>query len=184
MICSTFLEEITSRLNDLINRGRATGGTLTDAQLNWKPGDGLWTIGQIFSHMHIPAARYVPEMELAIENAKFGREDAEVKHTVFGSMIIKASGPSGNTPAPKAMIPGPGSFGQEVVETFVADHTRVIQLAEKSQSIDLIQTKIKNPFLPLFRMNMADCFEIVTCHAERHVGQIEQLMRREGFPTE
>ncbi len=184
MICSTFLEEIASRLNDLTSRVRMTASPLTEAQLNWKPGEGLWTVGQILSHVHIPISRYLPEMETAIEAAQFGREDAQVRHTVFGSMLIRASGPDSNLPVPKAFIPGPGPFGQEVVATFLSDHTQIQQLAAKSQTIDLNRTNIRNPFLPLMRMNVADFFQILTLHAERHIGQIEQLVRRSDFPRE
>ncbi len=182
MICSTFLEDIVSRLTDLNNRVSVSVAPLSDDQRNWRPGEGLWSIGQILSHVEITNRAYLPLMDRAIERASFGSVDAQVRHTFFGSLVINAAGPSGNVPAPKALVPGEGPFGVECIDAFHADHQRFVELAGKAEAVDLSQTKVRNPLFPVFKMNLADCFEAAASHGERHVGQIEELVRRSDFP--
>jgi uncharacterized damage-inducible protein DinB len=181
-VCSTFLEEIVERLEKLVSRGRLVGRTLSEQQLNWSPGAGMWTIGQIFEHMHIANDLYLAPMERAISTARFGG-DGEVKHTWIGGLIIKAAGPEGNAPAPRKMVPGPGPYSASVVEQFVSDHEAVAHLARESMRADINSAKIGNPLFPLIKMNLADCFAIAAAHGERHMGQIEALTRRADFPN-
>nr|CAA9249800.1 hypothetical protein AVDCRST_MAG63-1860 [uncultured Armatimonadetes bacterium] len=50
----------------------------------------------------------------------------------------------------------------------------LISLIDRAAGVDLSAASVRNPFLPVIRMNVADCLEIVTAHTERHVGQIEE----------
>jgi hypothetical protein len=181
MICSTFLEETIGRLEDLVRRARLHRAALTNNQLNWSPGRDLWSIGQIYEHLRLANVKYVPAMEQAVDQSRFGREDAEVKHTVFGKMVAKAAGPGTNVPAHPAMIPRPGPFESSVIDAFVHEHQALIALAKKASGADL-RYPVRNPYMKLMKMNLADCFAIVTAHAERHLGQIEEITRLPGFP--
>jgi hypothetical protein len=176
MVCSTFLEDIAARTEKLIGRAHAATVGLSEEALNGKPGPKEWSIAQIFEHVRIANEAYLPAMQRAAEQANFGR-DVEVRHTLFGSLLIKASGPSGNAPAPKRLIPGEGPFERDVVERFAIDHGQVIELAQRCEGVDLTRVKVRNPFLPVIGMNLADCFEIVVGHGERHIAQIEALSR-------
>ena len=182
MIGSTYLETATASLNDLINRARFDGAHLSSTQLNWKPSEDQWSIGQIFEHMHLATAPYLQPMTEAIENAPFDRK-GEVRHSWIGKLIIKAAGPDSNAPAPKQLIPGSGPHNGTVIEKFVADYQRLAELAGLAAESDLVRTTIRNPFISLIRMNMADCFAVQISHAERHLGQIEALKRHPGFPA-
>jgi hypothetical protein len=43
---------------------------------------------------------------------------------------------------------------------------------------------MRSPIVPIFKMNLADIFEILTVHGERHVGQIERLVRSSASSVE
>jgi hypothetical protein len=181
MVCSTYLEEIASRVEDLRNRSRLIGATLTADQLNWSTGPGNWSIGQIYEHMHLGNSYYFPAMERAVEFGRYGGHQ-EVRHSLIGGAIIKAAGPQSNAPVPRKLRPGNGPFTSDVVQEFDDDHARILMLCAQAEDLDLTSSRIKNPILPIITMNLADAFEIVTAHAERHLGQIEQMVRRDDFP--
>ncbi|HSI73827.1 MAG TPA: DinB family protein [Fimbriimonas sp.] len=181
MICSTFLEEIESRLADLVNRARSHQVSLSNAQLNWSPGKDLWSIGQIYEHMRLANVKYLPLMEEGVGAARYGRETDQVRHSLVGKMIAKAAGPGTNVPAHPAMIPSAGPFDQKVIESFIREHEALMALAKRALGSDL-RHGVRNPYMKLISMNLADCFAIVTAHGERHIGQIEQIMRRPDFP--
>ena len=181
MVCSTYLEELRSRIEDLRSRGNLIGRVLTDAQLNWSPGADKWSAGQIFDHMRIANSYYFGIMEKAVDKGRYGPRQ-EVRHTWIGSFLIKAAGPSGNVPAPKQMIPARGPFDEKILTQFDADQQKLLNLAVQADDVDLTSSKVTNPIIPLIRMNLADCFEILVAHEERHVGQIELMMRSPDFP--
>jgi hypothetical protein len=109
--------------------------------------------------------------------------DKPIKHTIFGKFIIRATGPKGNVPAPKSLHPRPGPYTPDIVDRWAAQTQAFLELAKGVGEIDLCSMKVRNPFIRMLRMNLADCFMIVAEHTERHVQQIEILQnqcREEG----
>lgn len=45
----------------------------------------------------------------------------------------------------------------------------IAKLAEEAVIVDLTRTRIRNPFVTLFCINLLDAFEVVAHHGERHV---------------
>lgn len=181
MLCSTFLSEIEQRLTDLENRARLIGAQVNDSQLNWKPADVSWSIGQIFEHLHIGNAKFLPIVTAAVDAAPFGR-DREVRNTLLGRFLIKANAPGANTPAPKVVEPSAGPFPHSVVDRFMSECDAFRDLARRAAEADLNSTRFSSPILGWVKLNLVDAFGVVAIHGERHIGQIEMLMRREDFP--
>lgn len=182
MLTDAYLDRLTTRVRSLIDRANAAAANLSSAQMNWSPGEGKWSIGQIFEHMSLADTKYLLLMRDAFNRAPESKQ-AEIKHSWIGGVIIKGSGPQGNAPSPKALHPGKGPFAKTVLERFESEHEVLIGMAENAKGRDLSTIKFKNPFIKMFTMNMADGFEILAVHAERHVGQIERIIRRPDFPA-
>lgn len=91
---------------------------------------------------------------------------------------MRASGPGGNAPAPKALYPGPGPYEFEVVDRWEANHRELIEIARLAVGKNISRTGMRNPFFHWIRMNLADAFEIIEQHGERHLGQVEERKRR------
>lgn len=164
-------------MEDQVEQVQGLSKELTDPKLNWRPDEKRWSSGQIFEHMILAAAPYADLMKHAIASARRSSADAEVFHTWFGRVIIRGAGPSGNVPVPKPLIPGSGPYKSEIIDRWIALHQELIQLAHEARGIDLSAIPMRSPFIKLFKMNLADFFEVLAGHAERHVGQIEKLHR-------
>ena len=165
-------------MEEQIERGRAVGRKLDVSGLNFKPDPKRWSAGQIFEHMMLANAYYLPVMKAAIEGAPRSKSGDVVQHTWFGRFVIKGAGPDGNAPAPKSLHPRGGSFDTTVVDKWATQTQAFLDLARRSHGIDLCSMRIKNPFIPLFKANLADCFEILAEHTERHIRQIESLAEK------
>lgn len=172
------------RIEDAVERIQAISKDLNDQQLNWKPDPKRWSIGQTFDHMLIAANPYLPEIKLALATAQRAPADPEVEHSWFGKFVIRAAGPKGNAPVPKSMVPGSGVYRHEIVDRWLARHQEIIDLARHARGIDLVTVSIRNPVVKMFKLNLADVFEILAAHAERHVGQIEALHRSLPKPAD
>ena len=171
-----FLTELHDRVDQLIARAKIVAAKLGDSKLNISASEKSWSSGQIFEHMIIANNFYLPAMRAALEGAEAGA--GEVKHSLLGRLIMKGAGPEGNVPAPKKMHPRRGPYTQEVVERWLDQHKEILALLDRAKSVDVAGTPMRNPLLPLFKMNLADAFAIVTLHGERHIGQIEELAKR------
>ena len=180
MNCSEFLTGVERRLEEQIERGKAVGSRLDANKLNQIPDSGRWSIAQIFEHMMLANAYYLPVMKDAIQKAPRARVGEPVQHTWFGKFIMKGAGPEGNAPAPKSLHPRPGPYDPSITDKWAAQTQAFLDLARSSHGVDLCSMKIKNPFIPFFKANLADCFEILAEHTERHVRQIESLAAKFG----
>ena len=141
-----------------------------------RPASTAWSAAQIVEHMIIVNRIYLQEIQGGMERVKKATGDASLRYTFFGRLLIRASGPNGNAPSPKVFIPSSNPIWQEVFAEWREQQTHLLVLLEKAARADLSGTYVKNPVVRVLRMNLADCFEIMTAHAERHVGQIQERM--------
>ncbi len=176
MRSDAFLDGIVARLRSVIARARAATQGITPEAFNRQPKRGVWSPAQVFEHMMMANKRYLASTRKAVESAPKSSDLHEAKHSWWGKIVIKASGPQGKAPAPRMLHPKPGPYGLELVDRWVAEHEEIIALAERARSLDLNCT-MRNPFMPVFKQTLADSFETLVSHAERHVGQIEERVR-------
>lgn len=178
MHCSEFLRDVEERLLEHVERARTSIEGLSDTGLNAKPATNPWSIAQIFAHMMLANGSYLPTMKTAIEGNKPTSNPGPIQHSFFGKFLLNAAGPQGNVPAPKSMRPKAGPFGRDILDQWSAQTREIVDLARKAQGLDLCAIKVPNPFFPILKMNLADCFGILAEHSERHVGQIEGIAER------
>ena len=175
--CSEFLDLIERRLSDQIERGRTASHATTAEQVNWIPEPKKWSIAQILEHMMLANAPYLMTIKNGIAAAAKD-PSARLKHTLFGKAIMRGAGPQGNVPAPKKLHPAPGPYTPDIIDRWAAQTQAILDLAREARGVDMCSIKVRNPFIPLLRMNLADCFMIICEHTERHVQQIEVLQDR------
>ena len=176
MNATEFLQSVAERATRLMERGEAAVDGLTSEDLNTNPEPGLWSPAQVFEHMRITNAPYLAALPEVIRLAPRGESDA--RHTWLGRIMVKATGPSGNAPAPKVLHPGKGPFGEATISAWKDQTLQIGTLAKAAEGVDLVRTKLSSPFLKLLNMNLVDCFEILVAHTERHVIQIEERAAR------
>lgn len=181
MLCSTFLIEVEERLRNQAARARVFGHQFSDQQMNWKAESQHWSIGQILEHMHLADAKYLEPLKHRIETASYGK-DREIRNTLVGSLLIKGNAPNANTPAPKILEPGKGPYTKAIAEKVASEYEAFSEMVGRCKEVDLVVTKMPNPFAPIIKMNLVDAFALIAVHADRHLGQIDHISRRTDFP--
>jgi hypothetical protein len=144
---------------------------MTDEQFNAVRIGMAWSPAQILEHMMIANRAYLPVIEEKVREGKRG--DTPIAHSWFGRLLVKASGPGGNAPAPRILRPPAKVYPRELLRHWIEQHEAIADLAAAATGTDLANTKLRNPFLRYFRMNLYDAFEVIVQHGERHVRQIE-----------
>ena len=168
-----FLQSVEDRLRNLIERAKAATRGLTQEQLNKEPEPSVWSVAQVFEHLLLANRPYVTLMEDILQTGT-PKGNGEISHSWLGKFIISAAGPGGNAPPPKPMIPASGPYTEKVVKDWVDQQDKFLALIAQFKGSDVAKIRFRNPFIKLFKMNLADALEILAVHTERHVGQIEE----------
>jgi hypothetical protein len=167
-------------------RARHLTAQLSVAQLAWTPPDGGWSVGQVLEHLLISDRSYVVRMRPLIEAAKARgapTTPAAWRPTLAGRLLIRSLSPEATRklPAPKIYRPGP-SPRPGVVGEYLRSLDDLASLMRAARGLDLGRLRMSSPVSRLLRLHVGDGFAIMVVHAQRHLGQIERLLKRPGFP--
>ena len=173
MTYQEFLAGVAKRSEEHQQRAVNAAQGLTSEQLN-APAGKEWSVARVFKHLCLANEPYVKALEEAV--AKVGAGDGDVKHSFVGKLLIKASGPGGNAPAPAFLIPPALALSKEVIEEWRGYQQRILSAAVACGGKDL-SMDVRNPFFRILPMKLADLFAILDVHNERHVQQIEERSR-------
>lgn len=160
--------------SDCISRIQTAVGNLSEADFNKSAIPGLWSPALIVEHLVLSNAPYIEMIEGAVAAAEPLDGSTEMKQTFLGAQIRKAAGPSGNAPVPRAFAPKASEVPKSQIGVLSAQVEMLAAMAERARGKDLNAKLLRNPLLKLFRMNLADCFAIISDHMERHTKQIEE----------
>lgn len=160
------------RNEEQVSRVREATEGLSEAVLNRRPDSKTWSPAQVLEHLVISNRPYLQTIRDGLSRAAV--EDSEIRNTFFGRMIVKGAGPGGKAPVIKKLMPRDSPILLEIIQEWKAQQSQFHSLVEVASDRDISGTSVRNPFFPLIRMNLADCFDILTAHTEGHVMQIEE----------
>lgn len=160
---------------------------LTDAQLNWRPADDAWSIGQCIEHLLLANRQYLPVMRAAVDSTppREGDEEPTYRSSFLGRLMVYAVGPDSkmSVPVPKQLVPSAAPVTQIIVKEFDTNTRAIIQLLADTAEIDLSRVKIQSPFAVWMRLRLGDAFKIIEVHNKRHLLQAARVLSQESFPT-
>ncbi|GIK32823.1 MAG: hypothetical protein AMXMBFR19_10470 [Chthonomonadaceae bacterium] len=168
-----FLDGVISRLEQQKARLVKAAAAFSDEEWDASRGKRGWSASQIVDHMNLANGFYFEPMRRAVEAAP-ERQGVEVAFSWFGKVLQKASGPTGKAPSPKKLWPRTERPGRAALDTWMSDADALLKLAQDAKGKDLVRTKLTNPLVGIFRMNLADCFQLLVSHNERHIAQVER----------
>lgn len=174
MNCSESLADWKTRNRAFVSRMETATRDLDEAALNLQQNAKTWSPAQVVEHLVLTNRAYLPAMKAALERAGKCAGDPPIRYSFFGNFLMKAAGPNGNAPAPKALHPRTTPISRTILAEWQQQQAELQTLLDQSAGIDLSQIPIRNPLVSIIRMNLADCFAITTAHTERHIGQIEE----------
>ena len=172
MTFDQLLNNVISNAEAHRQRAELAAAPLNSHQFN-KPSGRDWSVAHVFKHLCLADGPYLHAIDKAITLARPTAGESKVRHTLIGKMLMKASGPNGNAPAPGFLIPPPLPLSKEVMEEWTQKKAKLVELAEFAKGKDL-SMRVRNPFIRLITLSLADMFAIVDAHTERHVRQIEE----------
>ena len=164
----------------LAEETRRVFGGLSSEQVNWKPGEAEWSIGQCFDHLVVSNRPYVPIFEdvLAGRRRRRAWERVPLLPRLFGRLLIETLRPdSGRKVKTRpAFVPSRSTIAPAVVDTFLAEHARLLRLMEASRGLALDRIIVTSPVLGVVTYSLMDACRIIVVHEQNHFVQARRVM--------
>jgi hypothetical protein len=157
--------------------------SLSPQQLSWQPAPKKWSIMQCLEHMNRTTRHYLDKINPA--NAKKAGGDDEFKPSWMGGFLAKGFAqipPKRTFKTTKKFNPPNDMNPQEVLKDFISLNEKLTQRLEGLGGYDLNKNKIPTPAISFLKFRFGDVLNMDAKHTARHLFQIENVMKAEGFP--
>jgi hypothetical protein len=157
---------------------------LTPLQLNWKPSQDAWSVGQCLEHLRVTNEVYLPAITASLKARPLSAVQ-DITPGWFGRWFIRnyiePSSESKRARAPKKIAPGP-QVDPHILDLFLTSNQATRELVRRASDYDVNRIRFKNPFIPMLRFTVGTGLEIVSRHQRRHLLQAERVKQAADFP--
>jgi hypothetical protein len=180
------ISELISVAGEIASDAEQRFGELSAAQINWKPGEDRWSIGQCVDHLIKSNQSYYPTFEKVIrrEKKKTLWERIPVVPAVWGKILIKTLEPDSpnKLKAPPIFRPTSSSIDEYIVGQFLDEQDRLIRFMKETSVMEVDRIIISSPVSGLITYSLMDGYRIIVTHERRHILQARRVMEAGGFP--
>ena len=158
------MNEITSELEKIAENTRKTFGSLSAEQINWKPSETGWSIGQCFEHLIKTNELFYGKLDEIADGKQKNSflENYSPLSGIFANLLIgslKKDSRKFKAPSPK-IVP-PSEIDANIIEIFAAHQSELISKIKQIEAADWNKIKITSPFMKLMTYRLADGFRVI-----------------------
>jgi hypothetical protein len=180
------IQSIISDMNAVAEDAKATFGSLSGDQLNWKPGEKSWSVAQCLDHIIRSNTEFYPEFEKLASGTRKNSfwENISPLTGWGGRFLIKAvSEDSKKAKAPSKAIVPPSDIEAGIVDKFCDHISEVNKKIESVADADRKKTVVTSPFLAVFTYSLDDAYTVLVEHSKRHIRQAKRVIESQSFPA-
>jgi len=161
-------------------------GGLIVAELNWRPAQTGWSIGECIEHLNLMGRCFLRAIETAIDEAfaQSWRDSGPFHYGRFETWWVRQVEPEAkirfNTPKP--FIPAPGIYDRTAVEEFLMIQRELLDLRDRADGIDLTKPKVRLPSPRFLKLSLGQTFALVLAHERRHLWQAWEVREKLELP--
>lgn len=182
--------ELESYSDQLLSIRQDAGGLmsgLSDAQFNWQPQPGRWSMAGCFDHLNKAAAQlFIPSIDAAIANARAGglTGDGPFTYSAFERWCVRTNDAPARMrfKAPKQVQPSPSMSLDEVRTAFMRWQDELGGRLRAADGLDLRRARHTSP-LPLVKWSLGTFIQLMLAHERRHIHQARRVRADARFPA-
>jgi len=167
-------------------RAIALARGLSPAQLNWRPSNDRWSIGQCLQHLVMTNRVYLPPIARALEGQPVSVAVEAITPGWFGRWFIanyiEPSPRTRRSRAPAKARPSP-QIEPAVLDQFLRSNDAARALVRRASTYDVNRIRFVNPFVSVIRFTVGTGLEIIWRHERRHLLQAERVAAMPDFPN-
>ncbi|HEX8709291.1 MAG TPA: DinB family protein [Pyrinomonadaceae bacterium] len=179
------LREYQRQIEAVNREARELVAGLDDAQFNWHPSAGQWSIAECLDHLVVTGRVTAVNIRRTAgeARAKGLLGDGPFRYGRLGNWLVQTIEPPPRfrTRAPKAYAPGPQRPVAEVTRDFFALQDELLDLAPEVNGLDLARVKIASPVTRFLKLSLGQWFALLAAHERRHLWQARQITAQPGF---
>lgn len=152
---------------------------LSTENLNFRMSENSWSILECLEHLSFYGQFYLPEIEYRIKNSQFQSTNSEFKSGLLGNFFAKMMLPKdklNKMKTLKAYNPIYTQLSPSVIEEFIHQQNKILELLQKAKTVDLEKTKTSISISKLIKLKLGDTFRFVIYHNWRHIKQAENIL--------
>lgn len=163
-----------------------TFGHLNGEQINWKPDEKTWSVGQCFEHLIVTNELYFPNIEKVADGTHRNNFFSKIP---FSTNLIAAVMKNALKPEQarkmktfKIFEPAASNVSEHIIENFAENNRKLIEMMKAVEEFEIDKIKIAEPLSITLNLRLDDAFEILMIHEKRHFLQAERIKTLENFP--
>jgi hypothetical protein len=158
---------------------------LSDAQFNWKPAPGRWSMAGCFDHLNKSASGFIPKIDAAISTARLRglKSDGPFAYSAFELWAIRNNDAPAKRrfKAAKKSQPASNLPLDQVQSEFVRWQDELRKRLHEAEGFDLRRAKQTFPIWPL-RWSLGAFIQMMLAHERRHIHQAREVRQNPSFP--
>ena len=151
--------------------------------LTWRESDTSWNTLECLQHLNLYSDFYLPEIEKQII-ASHTQHDINFKSGLLGGYFAKSMLPNGKLKKMKTFKsknPLHKELHITVLDTFIQEQIKLLDLLNQSNHISLNKVKIKTSISSFLKLRLGDTFQFLINHIIRHLRQIERIQSAQQY---
>lgn len=143
-----------------------------------RPAANAWNIPECLEHLNIYGNYYLPEIEQAMAKSHTAGTET-FKSGWLGNYFAQSMLPKdkpGKMKALKSMNPIHRTIDSRVIDTFIQQQYRLLELLELSQHKNLNTIKIRISIARFIKIRLGDTFRFLVNHNIRHIEQAGRIL--------
>ncbi len=184
---SIFIQQMLQKGNEAKEKVKTEFSNLSLAQLNWKPAEESWSIGQCLDHLIVSDCLYFP----AFKNISAGKyemtfwENWSPLSGLFGKMlehqVQEKIGKKINTP--QIFAPSQSDIDWGILERFYKHLDSLLDYIADFIKTDIDKTHITSPVSKVVTYSLRKAITILIQHEHRHINQAIRVKETKDFPS-
>ena len=184
VVLTAELQKLRDTAAEMLEKSEALT-SLTLGQLNWSPGKGVWSIGQVVDHLNKSNGPTNPNLAEAVRTATV-RSDGPFRYKLLERLFIRMLSPNPpfKVPVPPPFIPDSAAITSDAVTRFQEIQTELTHVIESANGLDLTKPRIASAANSRIKMCLGAWFHATLAHEQYHWLQIEAVRANPAFPKE
>ena len=151
----------------------------SETELNWKENSESWSVLECLEHLNLYGYFYIQEIEKTILKSK-QKSETEFKSGFLGNYFAESMLPKQKLNKMKTFKdknPLNSNLDTKVIDEFINQQIKTIDLLNKSKIVSLNKNKVKITLTKWIKLKLGDTFRFVINHNIRHIKQIENNIK-------
>ncbi|KVV14567.1 DinB family protein [Flavobacterium sp. TAB 87] len=170
------ITQLIEQTKQIIAQAKILKGCELDV-LTFRENQKSWNILECLQHLNLYGDFYLPEIESKIAKS-ITTTEIEFKSGLLGNYFAKSMLPKEKLNKMKTFKnknPLNNKIDRTVIDTFINQQIKLLELLNQSRTVSLSQTKINISISSFIRLQLGDAFQFYLNHIMRHLQQIEKI---------